>query len=346
MIVVITGQPGAGKTLHALHMVKEWATREGRTVVYSGIRDLKLPWLEIPDAGDWHKQPANTIVVVDEAQRVFRPRATGSQVPVHVAELETHRHKGIDLVLITQHPKLLDANVRRLVGRHLHVVRNFGMQRATVHEWSELNDACESGSGRKDSIRHEWSYPVELFAAYQSAEVHTHKRRIPARVYFLLVAPILLAGLLYAGYVQFWKAASVGTRGGAVSDGVPGGKADKDARKVLTVGEYLAVRVPRIEAFPHSAPLYDGITAPVRAPYPAVCVASATRCQCYTDQATRIDVPESGCRMFAARGFFVEWDQKPLEVARSGGMGGAAHHESPNPAPVALKPVAQPVAAR
>ena len=138
MISLITGQPGAGKTLYALNFVKTRAEKENRPVYYSGISDLKLPWLELDKGEDWHGVPEGSIVVIDECQRVFRPRVNGAAVPEHVSKLETHRHSGIDLVLITQHPMLADNNVRRLVGQHFHVVRAFGTKKATVHEWGEV----------------------------------------------------------------------------------------------------------------------------------------------------------------------------------------------------------------
>ena len=47
MITLITGQPGAGKTLFTLQFVRELAEKEKRTVHYSGIKDLRLPWLEL-----------------------------------------------------------------------------------------------------------------------------------------------------------------------------------------------------------------------------------------------------------------------------------------------------------
>ena len=113
MITLITGQPGAGKTLFTLQFVRELAEKEKRTVHYSGIKDLRLPWLELANAEDWYQVPQGSIVVVDEAQRIFRPRGAGSVVPRHVSELETHRHQGIDLFIITQHPMLVDTNVMR-----------------------------------------------------------------------------------------------------------------------------------------------------------------------------------------------------------------------------------------
>jgi len=81
MIEQITGLPGAGKTLITLARVKELAEKENRQVYYNGITDLKLPWIELDKGEDWYKVPPGSIVVIDEAQRVFRPRGAGAQVP-------------------------------------------------------------------------------------------------------------------------------------------------------------------------------------------------------------------------------------------------------------------------
>ena len=319
MLTVITGQPGAGKTLYTLKLVKEWAEKENRTVHYSGIKDLKLPWIEMDDSTQWYKLPPGSIVVIDEAQRIFRQRGVGSQVPPHVAELETHRHKGFDIVLITQHPKLLDANVRRLVGRHYHVMRTFGMQRATIHEFTELQSDPDSPSGRSESIRHEWGYDKALFAAYHSAEVHTHKRRIPARVLMLFGIPFVLAVLGYFAWdiIGGWVAKplvvrSLEKQGVGVSASASGQKAASGASapKSLTSGEYIAQRTARIEGLPYTAPAYDSVTSPTFAPYPAVCIASASKCRCYTDQSTRLDTPVALCRAIAEKGYFIEWEPK------------------------------------
>lgn len=306
MITVITGQPGAGKTLYTLQMVTEWAEREKRSVYFSGIKDLRLPWAELEDGAEWYKLPSGSIVVVDEAQRIFRPRGTGGQVPVHVAELETHRHKGLDLVLVTQHPKLLDANVRRLGGRHLHVVRTFGMQRATIHEWGEVRDECDKS--REDSIRHEWTYPAAMFAAYQSAEVHTHKRRVPARLWLLLLAPILIA-LCVWWVVRWWETAGKPKVGaGAKADSGKIVSAPLSESGKLSPAAYVAQHQPRVAGLAYTAPVYDDVVRPVRAPYPAACVANKSRCQCYSEQGTRLDMPPELCRSMVEKGFYVAWD--------------------------------------
>ena len=307
MIEQITGLPGSGKTLITLTRVKELSEKENRQVYYNGITDLKLPWIELDKGEDWHKVPPGSIVVIDEAQRVFRPRGTGAQVPDHVAKLETHRHNGIDLFLITQHPMLLDTNVRRLVGRHVHTVRAFGAKFATLHEWPQVKENCDKT--RADSIEHKWFYPVKAFDWYKSAEVHTHKRRIPMRFFVLLLIPFVLAALAYA----FWQwqsssesrtKAAIKKSTGIESRAAPGGMPDMKR-------DFIADHAPRVVGLAYTAPVYDKVTEPVRAPYPAACVEIPSKgCRCYTQQATRLDVPASLCKQIATTGFFMAWDEK------------------------------------
>jgi zona occludens toxin len=319
MITLITGQPGAGKTLFALQFVRELAAKEGRPVHFSGIKDLRLPWLELANPEDWYQVPQGSIVVVDEAQRIFRPRGAGAVVPRHVSELETHRHQGIDLFIITQHPMLVDTNVRRLVGRHFHVVRSFGLKRATVHEWNAAKEQCDKS--REDSVRHEWSYPQDLFAAYHSAEVHTHKARVPARVFILLSLPLLLAGLVWV-VAKWWEKS-----GSVRPDKPPAAKATATAVESsrtstgkLSTSDWIAAQRPRVEGLAYTAPVYDDVTKPARAPYPAACLASKVRCRCYSEQGTGLDMPHALCRQIVERGFYMAWDAPAWPSAGAKGV--------------------------
>jgi len=169
-----TGLPGHGKTLMTLDMVNEWATREGREVYYSGIKDLKLSWQEI-DPKDWKKCPPKSIVVIDEAQFTFGKVAKADDVP-HIADLTVHRHGGIDIVLITQHPMLLDPFVRRLIDKHVHVVRRWGSQAATLHEWVGVGD----GNNRFFVLLHSIAGWVEPIGYQFSSFVASALIRVPA----------------------------------------------------------------------------------------------------------------------------------------------------------------------
>jgi zona occludens toxin len=335
MINLITGLPGNGKTLYALWMVKLWAEKDQRPVFYSGIADLKLPWTEI-EADKWYECPPNAIVVIDECQRVFRPRTMTKEVPRYVSELETHRHKGIDLVLITQHPALADAALRRLTGKHLHVVRKWGTQSATVHEWPAVKDNCDKNPGRKDSIKHSWKYPKAVYDYYKSAEVHTVKRQIPMRVILMFIIPLLLVGAAYYFYRFTMKrihpeAEQSAATMQAQQQGVGTGQGGMQRTSYRNAGDdakqYLFERTPRVAGLPQTAPRYDEVTKPTTAPVPAACVANATRCDCFTQQATPLNVPDLLCRDIVRRGYFVDFDdngghgQKQSQIALNAAAG-------------------------
>ncbi|HSI23788.1 MAG TPA: zonular occludens toxin domain-containing protein [Methylophilaceae bacterium] len=306
MITLTTGQPGAGKTLYTLAFVNALGIKENRQVYYSGIADLKIPgWIELDNAEQWYTLPAGSIILIDECQRLFRPRGNGSTVPEYVSKLETHRHDGLDLFFITQHPMLVDTNVRRLVGRHFHVQRTFGMQRATVHEFPDLRQ--EPDKSREGSIRHDFNYPKEVFTWYKSAEVHTVKRRLPMRLYILFMLPILIAALAYGAYnwLQGKAAPKTGAVGAPAATAAPVPGAPSQARtNTLTTPQYLEQYTPRIDGLPHTAPAFDKVMEVRSAPQPAACIASTRKCTCYTDQATPILMGEALCRSIAERGFY------------------------------------------
>jgi len=61
--------------------------------------------------------------------------------------------------------------------------------------------------------------------------------------------------------------------------------------------------------------VYDEVVKPVEAPYPAACVESVSQgCRCYSQQATRLQVPDALCHGIVGGGFFVSWNQ-PLKQA-------------------------------
>lgn len=212
MIELNTGVPGAGKTLGMVErlakLIDRWAAHpeEARSIFVSGIPDLALPHalmplksVQVAKAGapmlvpDWDEMPDGSLVIIDEAQGCFPPRSSASTAPAHVAWLNVHRHRGFDIWLTTQHPKLIDGSVRALVGRHQHFRRMFGMQVAVIYEW----DACsDSLSGMNNAVTTKWWYPKKAFKWYKSAEIHTKQNfKFPK---WLLILPLGIAmGLFF-----------------------------------------------------------------------------------------------------------------------------------------------------
>lgn len=312
MITLATGLPGAGKTLYTIAFVKALSEREQRPVFYSGIKDLALPWHEI-DAEKWIDCPDGAIIVIDECQRLFRPRGNGAAVPPWVSKLETHRHQGIDIFLVTQHPMLIDANVRRLTERHFHVSRRFGMHRATILEFQSCKD--QPLAKLADAQRHQWSYPKEAFAYYKSAEVHTVKRRVPVQL-FVLIGVLLMSGASVWWFIRshyqdgqvILPGQSAPLKSEPVAASAPPSKAAGD--RPLTTAEYVGRHQPRVEGLAYTAPVYDEVVKPVRAPIPTHTVIFGGKCQAYSQQVTRLDMPQAMCLAIHERGFFRAFDDR------------------------------------
>lgn len=346
-ITLITGLPGNAKTLYSIREVVDWAARENRAVYYSGVKGLLIDdprlkgteWTEF-DPLTWHETvPSGSIIFIDEAQKIFRSRSLGSIPGKHVTELEEHRHKGIDFVMVTQHPSLVDPAVRKLTQIHKHLVRIWGAPATTVHRWDAVRDNCDKPSARKDSESSKWVFDKSLYGVYHSADVHTMKFRLPGRVKLLLVLPVLFAALAYVAYSSLRRVANpgeelsavaahagqVGSAGAGSPAGGVGARAGGSVPLAVSdpledAKQYVAMRTPRVEGLPETAPRYDALTVPVRVPVPAMCIQTGSerrpdegeiKCRCYTQQATPVAVPFAMCVELAQGGRFQDFDPDP-----------------------------------
>lgn len=159
-------------------------------------KKFNLHFVQFEDAKSWHELPKRSIILIDECQQFFPPRGIGSKVPEHISKFETHRHDGYDIHLVTQDPKLMDVNIRRLTGRHVHYHNPFGGKTVTRYQNSKCFDpdqwfdlkACS-----KKPIRHD----KKFYGVYWSSELHTHKFKMPAQVFVLLALVIGVGFCVY-----------------------------------------------------------------------------------------------------------------------------------------------------
>ncbi len=350
-ITLVTGLPGHGKTLYSLVRYKEEAERDARQVWHNGIKGLKLDWVE-HDPLVWFTLPAGAVMIIDEAQKIFRQRPRGGEVPPHFEQLETHRHLGIDLVLITQHPTLVDAHVRKLVDRHFHVVRSFGTHQATVYEFPTGAQDYPEKAKRKDGVvRHQWRYPKSAFQWYQSAEVHTVKRRIPARLWILVLLAVVIPVLFWLVYERVWvehggmgaraKPGAAASASGAAVQGVALARppAMVDA---MAADQYLATYRPRIPGLAFTAPVYDHLTKPVEAPYPSVCAYSPDfPCRCWSQRGFSLVVPKPLCEQLAREPMDPIWLRRGAMGFERGGAGAVEARASEPDRSAPVQPLVQ-----
>lgn len=330
MIYLVTGLPGNGKTLFTVARAPELLAHEGRQIYYSGITDLTLPWIPT-DPDVWYNLPVGSAVVIDEAQKYFRPLPNGAERPHKITAMETHRHKGMDLWLITQHPNLLDPHVRRLVGKHIHVHRTFGLGFANVWEWEQAEDPND-WHNKKKANTYRFKFPKEAFHVYKSAELHTVKRRLPWKLIVLPLGLMGAAGLAFLGYSTLKGSAETKSKGGQTASAIaPSGSPQIAPVPVL---QRLESTLPAVPGLPHTAPRYEALTPPKAVPVAQACMADhrymPPKCWCVSQRGTRLDVSAQFCENFIAYG-------RPFydhEGDSAGGESGAVRRMPPPMMPV------------
>lgn len=342
MITLITGVPGAGKTLYCVDQILQPEAKAGRQLFVDGIPDLLVNHEPAPDPMDWPTwAPQGAHIVIDEVQRVWRPESAGKAIPPSIAELETHRHRGLDFTIMTQHPNLIHSNVRRLVGRHIHVRRTaLGV---VVYEWSECKTNPDT-AWRSALTKLRWKHPKSSFGLYKSASIHQKvKFRLPKAIW-LIIIPLFI--FPFAGYFLY-SILSQPLSKAAVSGGKPQqpsgfvlnnqnpspslsqpsqpANSAQPGQQVIQAPVEIDIReqfIPRVSGQPETAPAYDNLRVVKSMPRISACMASETTCVCYTEQATPVDMSESQCREHLERRAYDPY--RDAAEPRTLGVGGSS----------------------
>ena len=336
MIILQTGVPGSGKTASVVamlmgdesytHFIDKDGVKKKRPLFVNGISELMLEHTELDDEQIRAQPlqdflPYGSLVVIDEVQRLMGTRSAASKVPHYIEALATHRHHGLDIILITQHPSFLDPFVRKLVQRHMHIsIKSIGRK---LYEWNECIDQPDSATNIAKAVERQFKVPKQAFDKYKSAEVHTKpKRKLPLVVIFLAVfLPVLIVfGFYTLGRVKSRFDASPQEQAAsavAASDTVAdvGGLVDAPAP---ATGQSLTADMftPTIPEKPESKPLYDGVRQVKTFERVAACVKGGqTGCTCYSDQATPlIEISKAQCLKYVKNGLpFDPYREPPQE---------------------------------
>lgn len=325
MLTLITGTPGAGKSLKAVwdfarHVPGSTVEMDGKPIqrrLLSNIKGLLIEHVYITgaDLDNWHTwaQPGD-LIMFDEVQEVWRPRGLGTKVPDCIGALETHRHLGVDIILISQHPMLVDPNIRRLVNQHIHV-RRLTKRMAMCYEW----DHCSNPQSTKTAMHAGlWRHPKAAYGLYKSAQLHTKPTaRLPKVAWFGLVA---IAGAAYAfptaydrlGQSLGWKekdSKTVTAKTVVVTQGPPPGM-------VLPAPQQAHQPANAVEVIPTPPkPVLDG------------CVAVPGRCECFTQTGAKVEPDSAIC----------EGLTQPRPLADLGVLRSAVPVYTPPPEPTGLQ---------
>ena len=317
VIYLTTGANGAGKTLFTLKDVREQQIKENRPVYYHGFEagETLVSWGWLPfEPEKWQDLPDGSICIFDECQNELPAKLAGAVPDWINAIAQFRRKRGFDFWLITPHPSLIHINVRRLIENpswHRHFKRTFGSDMVSQLKFNAPNMNCEkpgAGSSGQISMR---PFPKEVYNWYKSSSLHTGKKAIPKQVYFL-GAIVLLVPLL--GYLAFGRMMPKAKPVDALPTSSPAPLSSAarafSVSAVLSAADYSASFIPRIDGLPGTAPRYDALNLPTQAPKIAACIlgkrpnAKNVSCECWSQQATKLDVKYSICSQIALGGFF------------------------------------------
>ncbi len=306
MIELRTGVPGSGKTLSMVvalaALLKSWGNKpeEARPIFVHNVKNLALPHAELPvkqvkiGGKDrlvpmWEDIPDGSLIIIDECQDLFPPRSSQSEAPEHIAWFNTHRHKGMDLWLTTQAPKLIDFSVRALVGKHVHYRRLFGGQRSATYEW----DACSDNlGGMSNAVMGFFPFPKKAYEFYKSAEIHTKQSfKLPR---WLLIP---LAGVA----LGVWAIPSAFH---VLSNGMSGKGISTRSSTATVQGGAIAPTPKAVAASssPVNGPLPAAVASAPSGQVFAGCIRLRDKCGCLDTKGKVVDEDDSMCEDFAVRG--------------------------------------------
>lgn len=356
-VMLITATPGGGKTALAVQIMKE-ASDEGRPLFVMGIPDLQLPHFPCPPIAEWTETrtdpdnpelslpfftfPPNSLIVLDEAQRVFRLRAAASKVPDHVAAFETVRHTGVTFLLITQHPNFIDSHIRNLVGQHVHL-RDVGLLGRRYYEWPECSDPKTFQSA---PIKKKFKLPKSSFGLYKSSSLHIKRNYTmpPALLFmiFAVVAVIAGGGYLYTSIQKkihpdqnkpVLESVSAATSGNTtIQPNAPGQNAPKDP------AEQMMEFRPAVPGRPETAPAFDTLRVAKNMPLVVGCIQTSTRCSCQNQQGLDAGLDDMQCRNWLANPPFDPYTERPRDQTEQAARVRAPTGRTDTPAPIDTPP--------
>jgi len=318
MLKLVTGLPGAGKTSNELWDFlhnKEYEGRPKYATPIKGFIPTNHGVTPLDHIDQWRELPEGSVIICDEVQR-YCGTDLGTTPPQWVQDFAIHRHSGKDFIFITQAPGFLHPFARKLVQPHVNYHRPYNLSRVMRYSWESVQSDPASKTARNTGQSSMVKTNPEVFKLYTSTVLDTHKAKPPMKSLIILGIALLIAVLGIGFAVKFifgmqhkeTQADPVNTAAVTQAAAPPISKPFMQPGDQKPVWTEETVK-PRIAGQPFTAPVYDQLTAPTDFPRVAACMSSETRgtCNCYTQQATPVDVPASACQVFIKHGSFDPW---------------------------------------
>lgn len=320
MMYLITGQPGNGKSLRAMWQALQEYERNQAAVkagkeqprrFFTNIagatteeNSQAFAWMErLPAHNDWTQLPDGSYVIYDEAHADGKTKELerygtlfpgtgkpGESDDPRVRAMSTHRHRGFDLVFVTQWPSKIHHQIRSLIGEHVHMTRAMGLGCAGVMKWTRVQVDPYDEKQREKAEEEIWRFEKSLYERYKSSSLHTasHKFRIPAKVWQGLSTLVVTGLVIWGIYVFVMSRTSAGGRP------EPSGGALAPAAQALFSNSSASQEPEEVFVRPGIGTNASIATAPV--PTLGGCVSSDRGCRCFNTEGFQIDMTQQECK--------------------------------------------------
>lgn len=325
MFKLVTGSPGEGKTSNELWPFLNdpaYAGRPKYCTPIKGFEPEKHGVKPIEHINVWESLPDGSVIFCDEIQDFCGSDQFGSSPPEWVKQLARHRHRGFDFITTTQSPMFIHPFVRKLCKPHVHYHRPWNMK-MVQYTFENVQNEPNSKSAKALAQKKFVTPNPEVFKLYTSTVLDTHKAKPPKKLIIMAILAMfcLIFGVSFGAYkvmhfgsdaqskvAEKMPEAIKSTAGKTSTSQTPYGDVIKPPSSPdRPVWSEDTVK-PRIPGQPHTAPIYDNLTAPTDFPRVAACMSSKSKgCHCYTQQATPLDIPETACEVFVRVGNFDPW---------------------------------------
>lgn len=281
MLTLITAVPGSGKTLYSVGLIND-LLQKGDRFVYHNIDGLNIdsPFL-FPAPDDWRTVPDGSIIFYDECQELFPATGKAGRVNDDVlTDLELHRHRGIDIYFITQHPTFIHHHIRKLCGEHIHFYRSSGIAAAAKYSWShvvlEPNDRAEQRRANCTIFK----FDKKLFSLYKSTVLNTHKFKMPRKGWYFIFGILLIISIVIFNFRNGLQ--SVAKPDVTVTAAVPSQALASAPQTNKTVSN------PVSTSHWAASPTIPAVSGCIHFP-------SKRRCACYSSNGLQLDMTYAAC---------------------------------------------------
>lgn len=198
MIIAITGTPGSGKSAYAISVIYD---NLGRRKIYTNI-DTKLFHYKIYDIKEILTVPDNSMIVIDESQRYF-----SKLTPEFLEFFSYHRHRNIDIYLITQSLSSLDKRLVELLEYEVNFMKSiFRLSNSVFVARYRHND--EVFAVKKYNLSKYFEYYKSFDTAFLRKQKNVMLKYVSLFIVFVL---LFLSGVFFLKY-KFTNSTVVGVK--------------------------------------------------------------------------------------------------------------------------------------